>query len=262
MERQLGDEEYQRLVKHYQKDILPPTHRATQTVNRVGSRIALAANQFAQDNLRNPRDVLGGSPYTYTVVRSDMANAFVLPNNHVFVLTGLFECVRDEDELAAVLGHEMAHNLARHAGERLSSNVLLGILARTSLILDPSGILYTILIPTLKVVRELPHSRDHEVEADYIGLHLASEACFDPRAAKRVFTSMKDTMAGRGTAPPEFLSSHPSYDTRVSNFETWMPEAMEKFQKGKCRNVREVMKEARMKAAMQATKREKGTKLV
>jgi predicted Zn-dependent protease len=190
-----------------------------------------------------------------------MANAFVLPNNHVFVLTGLFQCVRDEDELAAVLGHEMAHNLARHAGERLSDNVLLGILARTSLIIDPSGILYTILVPTLKVVRELPHSRDHEVEADYIGLHLASDACFDPRAAKRVFTSMQDNLEGKGTAPPEFLSSHPSYETRVSNFETWMPEALDKYQKGECRNVRMAMKEARIHAAMEAADREKGNTL-
>ena len=192
-----------------------------------------------------------------------MANAFVLPNNHVFVLTGLFQCVKNEDELAAVLGHEMAHNLARHAGERLSENIFLGILARMSLLLDPSGMLYTILVPTLKVVRELPHSRDHEVEADYIGLHLASDACYDPRAAKRVFASMKETMEGNvgggggGGAPPEFLSSHPSYDTRVSNFDTWMPEAFEKFQKSECWGVREAMKRARIQAAKEAAQREK-----
>ena len=90
-------------------------------------------------------NVSSNPPYTYTVIRSSDANAFVLPGNHVFVLTGLFKYVRDEDELASIMGHEMAHNLARHAGERLSDTILLSILHRLSLFIDPSGTLLTFL---------------------------------------------------------------------------------------------------------------------
>jgi predicted Zn-dependent protease len=105
-ERQLGDQEYKQLLKTFRKDILPPNHRAAITVQRVGSRITQAARDFSTDH--NLQATLSKSPYTYTVVRSDMANAFVLPGNHIFVMTGLFQYVRDEDELAAVLSHEIA----------------------------------------------------------------------------------------------------------------------------------------------------------
>ena len=98
-ERQLGDSEYKQLLNQFRGKILPKDHRASITVNRVGSRIAKAANKFCDEHrIENFKST---SP-TFTVVRSDMANAFVLPNNHVFVMTGLFEFARDEDELAAV----------------------------------------------------------------------------------------------------------------------------------------------------------------
>lgn len=111
-ERQLGDQQYKELLKQHRNNILPSDHRASVTVNRVGSRLSLAADDFAEKYIHDGSK--STSPYTYTIVKSDQANAFVLPNNHVFVLTGLFKYVRNEDELAAVLGHEMAHNLARH----------------------------------------------------------------------------------------------------------------------------------------------------
>lgn len=211
-ERQQGDIEYRKLLQQYKNDILPPDHRASVTVQRVGSRIASAAAKTfpAEEGKSSPSPSHSlGAPYTYTVVRSDQANAFVLPNNHVFVLTGLFKFVRSEDDLAAVLGHEAAHNLARHAGERVSGSLLISLLARFTLLLDPSGFLYTIFLPAATLFHDLPHSRDHEIEADYIGLQLAAEACYDPRAAKRVFGAMKE---GNSTlaSPPEFISTHPS----------------------------------------------------
>lgn len=184
----MGDREYQKLLKQFQSDphsdILPPNHRASITVKRVGSRIAQASKIFAS---HNSTAFVAPSPYTYTVVRSDMANAFVLPNNHVFVLTGLFQYVKDEDELAAVLGHELAHNLARHAGEKISGNMMVNFLARLLFMFDPSGFVSALLIGSTSLLRDLPHSREAESEADRIGIQLASSACYDPRAAKRVF---------------------------------------------------------------------------
>ncbi|KAL7535317.1 hypothetical protein ACHAXR_006420, partial [Thalassiosira sp. AJA248-18] len=194
------------------------------------------------------------SPFTYTVVRSTEANAFVIPGNHIFVFTGLFRYCHNEDELASVLGHEMAHNLARHGGERMSEGILLTILSRLALIIDPSGVLFSIMIPAQALLYSLPHSREHEVEADRIGVILASEACYDPRAAKRVFSRMKDDVDGGGgkTQPPEFMSTHPGFDTRLTLFDQWMPDALERFNKGggdKCRAIREEMKRARRLAA-------------
>lgn len=93
MEQQLGDEEYRKLLLQFRGNILPPTHPAAVTVQRVGSRIANASRNFAAEH---PATSIAKVPYTYTVVRSNQANAFVLPNNHVFVLTGLFKYVKDE----------------------------------------------------------------------------------------------------------------------------------------------------------------------
>jgi predicted Zn-dependent protease len=190
----------------------------------------------------------------------------VLPGNHVFVLTGLFRYAHDEDELASVLGHEMAHNISRHAGERVSESILLAIVRRLALVIDPSGILFSFLIPAEQLFFTLPHNREHEMEADRIGIILASEACYDPNAAKRVFSRMKeDTEHGnRGQAtPPEWLSTHPGYDTRLSLFDQWMPDALERFNRdsgNKCRSMRAEMKRAR-RLASEAHDRQEGGKM-
>ena len=157
LERQLGDQEYRQLLSHFKSDILPPTHPASITLNRVGQRIAHAALDFAK---RNNIESYNTKPYTYTVVRSQMANAFVLPGNHVFVMTGLFRYVKDEDELAVILGHEIAHNLARHVGEKVSGSLVINLFARLSLLIDPSGMIFTLILPAASVFRELPNSRD------------------------------------------------------------------------------------------------------
>jgi predicted Zn-dependent protease len=183
MERKMGDDQYRALLKQFHGSILPSDHRASITVQRVGSRVSAAAAKFASEY----KIPMSSSPPTYTVVRSDTPNAFVLPNNHIFVLTGLFQYAKDEDELAAVLSHEMAHNLARHAGEKVSSTILIQIMARVLLMIDPSGVLFYLFLPAASLLHELPHSRETEIEADHIGVYLASEACFDPRAAVRVF---------------------------------------------------------------------------
>lgn len=259
-ERALGDQEYQNLLKQYRKDILPTSHRAAATVTRVGSRIAKASLRFAtRNNLKEVKDNYYNQPYTYTVIRSDQANAFVLPGNHVFLMTGLFRYVHSEDDLAAVLGHEMAHNLARHAGEKISGSFVVNFLARMSLLVDPSGLLFLSLIPAAQLFRELPHSRTQELEADQIGIYLSADACYDPRAAKRVFATMK--AATDDEAPPEFLSTHPSHDSRLDQLDKWMPAAMQLYRGddgsgARCRRIREEMSRARQFAAQQAAIRE------
>jgi metalloendopeptidase OMA1, mitochondrial len=281
-EKQLGDDEYAKLLQSFQRQnvVLPPSHRASQTVQRVGSRIAAASQSFLQQYGTYPNSGSSGSEtsnsppgpkYTYTVVRSEQANAFVLPGNHVFVLTGLFQYVWNEDELAAVLGHEIAHNVARHAGEKISQSLLLNMLARLSLLLDPSGLFVSILLPTATLFRELPHSRTQEMEADEIGVMISAMACYDPRAAERVFTRMaqgggrRDPDAPSGSRlkamePPEFLSTHPSHESRIRKFETYMPRALrayegDDFSGDRCRAIRRDMEVARRHAAQTAASR-------
>jgi metalloendopeptidase OMA1, mitochondrial len=261
-ERRAGDQEYQQLLKQFRGKVLPKDHRASVTVHRVGSRIAKAAEIFCQQH--HMEDFFkANSPPTFTVVRSDMANAFVLPNNHIFVMTGLFQFVHDEDDLAAVLGHEMAHNLARHVGEKVSGSVVISILARLSLLLDPSGALLTVILPASSLLRELPHSRTQESEADQIGIHLAAQACYDPRSAKRVFQAMKEASSkSNSQSPPEFLSTHPSHETRIQNFDQWMDSALKTYKEDggeRCRKIRQEMTAARQMAAQQATQREHAT---
>jgi predicted Zn-dependent protease len=185
-EQQIGDQQHKALLKQYQGQILPKSHRASQTVVRVGSRIAGATQDFCKEQKLSHMST--SKPFTYTVVRSDQANAFVLPGNHIFVLTGIFQYVRDEDDLAAVLGHEMAHNVARHVGERVSSSVVLNVIASFLYLVDPSGALSALFMPAANLLHSLPHSREAESEADRIGLELAARACYDPHAAKRVFS--------------------------------------------------------------------------
>lgn len=258
LERQMGDQEYRNIIEQFRSNILPQTHRASATVHRVGQRIATASIEFAKHhNFASNHAVTTNieKPYTFTVVRSEMANAFVLPGNHVFVFTGIFRYAQNEDELAIILGHEMAHNLARHVGEKMSGSFVLSLLARLSLLFDSSGVVMTLLLPTMTLIRELPNSRALEIEADHIGILLAAEACYDPRAATKVFAAMKQSESS-SSQPPEFLSTHPSHHTRLEKFDEWTPEALERYNAiDRCGDVREQMKKARIHAAVTAAQR-------
>jgi len=266
----MGDDEYQKLLRHYNGQILPKDHRATLTVQRVGHRIYQAAQEFCKDEYGDSVKVRSGertasSPPTFTVIHSDVANAFVLPNNHIFVMTGLFRYARTEEELASILGHEMAHNLARHVGEKISGNIVVQLLARFSLLIDPSGSLMMLILPAATLLRDLPHSRIQEFEADQIGMHLAARACYDPAAAKIVFSRMKldetnSRNGGTTTTPPEFLSTHPSHDSRLKRMDDWIPEAQKILNRDggiPCHRIRLDIEQARRIAAHQAAERER-----
>lgn len=152
----------------------------------------------------------------------------------------------------------VAHNLARHAGEKMSGGLVVNIVARLTLLFDPTGMLALMLLPAATVFRELPHSRIQELEADQIGVHLAALACYDPRASKRVFQRMKDGANGQGASPPEFLSTHPSHESRIAKFDTYMPQVMATFESNeRCAVVRQQMERARQAAAREALLRER-----
>jgi metalloendopeptidase OMA1, mitochondrial len=154
-------------------------------------------------------------------------NAFCLPGGKVAVYTGIFPITENTHGLAVVLGHEIAHALARHGAERMSQGLvaqaggsllgaLLGSGPGTNTILAAYGL-------GAEVGALLPYSRTQESEADHIGLLLMARAGYDPRSALAFWQRMERVAGG---APPEFLSTHPSHGTRITQLRTWIPEAM------------------------------------
>ena len=191
------------------------------TVTRVGQRIAAVSHT---PNLK----------WQYTVFDNDkLVNAFALPGGKIGVYTGMMPVAKTDAGLATVMAHEIAHATARHGGERLSLGILLemGSAALASAMKKKdkktqSRVLAAYGIGSTLVVA-LPFSRKQEAEADRIGLIYMAKAGYDPREAIPFWERMG--AAGRG-APPEFLSTHPGYRTRIKNLRKWMPEAMEYYE--------------------------------
>ncbi|MCB1568965.1 MAG: M48 family metallopeptidase [Xanthomonadales bacterium] len=165
------------------------------------------------------------------VIESDQANAFCLPGGKIAVYTGIIPIAQNQDALAAIMGHEIAHALLRHSGERMAQQKLvqLGSMAagvavgdmepqqqRAIMAVMGAGAQYGVL---------LPFSRDHESEADEVGLMLAAAACYDPREAVGLWERMGQATGGQ--APPEFMSTHPSGSTRIQHLQSLMPKALE-----------------------------------
>ncbi|KID71591.1 Peptidase M48, partial [Metarhizium hybridum] len=170
------------------------------------------------------------------------ANAFVLPGGKVFVHSGILNVCRNEDALAAVLGHEIAHNTASHVAERLSA-AWVGNLTAGSLFFLAGAVpgLALFGIWTLAggfflqdLLYYLPMGRKQESEADYIGLMMMAEACYDPRQAVGFWQRMEMIQKTGGQEVPEMLSTHPSNENRINKIKEWLPIAMEKRQESDC----------------------------
>ncbi len=202
-----------------------------QMVARVGERIAAAAKRLYPDPSVefDWQIVLLNEPQT--------VNAWCLPGGKMAVYTGLLPITQDEASLAVVVGHEVAHAVARHGGERMSQDMVFSaVLTGTSMSLgDMAPAEKDQIMQALSGAGELgvmlPFSRAHETEADELGLFLAADAGYDPQAAIGLWQRM--AAASKGQAPPEFLSTHPSDATRIEKLQALMPHAMEYYQRAK-----------------------------
>lgn len=210
-------------VQSYQ-DILSRSRVITEgqvvdLVRTIGRRLAQAA-----------ADVDPGFEWEFTVIESDQANAFALPGGKTAVYTGLLPIAASHSGLAVVMGHEIAHAIARHGAERMAHQKLvqIGAMAASVALGDMDYDTRRMIMGALGVGAQygvlLPFSRDHESEADYMGLLFVARACFDPTEAPRLWERMGKI--GGGKQPAEFLSTHPSHDTRIKQFREWMPEAL------------------------------------
>jgi len=195
-------------------------------VSRIGNRVAQAAIELYPKyaSLFDWEFKLIDSP--------DMVNAWALPGGKCAVYTGLLPITGDENSLAIVMGHEVAHAIARHGGERMTHGSLLSVaMAGTAIALskqppEKRDRMMGALGVGSQLGVMLPFSRHHESEADEIGLMLAAAAGYDPRAAIGLWERMAS--AG-GAGPPEWLSTHPAEQTRIKRLRKLMPEAMELY---------------------------------
>ncbi|HGG60854.1 MAG TPA: M48 family peptidase [Gammaproteobacteria bacterium] len=173
----------------------------------------------------------GKIPWEVTVFKDDTANAFALPGGKIGVHTGLFKVAKNRHQLAAVLGHEIGHVIARHGNERVSTNLaaqtgvqLAAILAGGSA--QKKKQLMSLLGVGAQVGVILPFSRRHESEADLIGLDLMARAGFDPREAVKLWENMQKL---GGSKPPEFLSTHPANERRIFDLQRAMDGALAQY---------------------------------
>jgi len=178
----------------------------TARVRRIGEKIALVSG----------RDDFA---WEFDVIESDELNAFCLPGGKVFLYTGILKLTANDDQIATVIGHEVAHALARHGAERMSmqmvSNAGAQILAGALQVpAEYEGLYSQAYGLGTQVGVLLPYSRKHEEEADQIGVYLMWKAGFNPQEAVRFWEKMQTMDKGKST--PEFLSTHPSDQSRIN----------------------------------------------
>ena len=228
-EANLGTQAYQDVL-HDPKVKLSHNPSEVTPVERVAGRIIEAAKRSKYAEAANE------FKWEVTVIKDDATkNAFALPGGKIAVYTGIFPVADNESGLAAIVGHEVVHALARHGSERMSQGILAQIgLVGASIALQTQGfspLTSQAAMSALGVGTQvgvlLPFSRAHESEADYIGLLLAADAGYDPHEAVRVWERMQQS---GGQQPHEFLSTHPGHETRIKRLSDAMPEALAHYE--------------------------------
>src|SRR5690349_9519408 len=225
-EANLGTQAYQDVL-HDPKVKISHNPAEVAPVERVAGRIVEAAkrSKYAEE--------ADAFKWEVNVIKDDATkNAFALPGGKIAVYTGIFPVADNESGLAAIVGHEVVHALARHGSERMSQGILAQIgLVGASIAMGTQGFspvtsqaAMTALGVGTQVGVLLPFSRAHESEADYIGLLLAADAGYDPQEAVRVWQRMQQSSDGQ--QPHEFLSTHPGHETRIKRLSEKMPEAL------------------------------------
>ncbi|KAK2755777.1 putative secondary metabolism biosynthetic enzyme [Arachnomyces sp. PD_36] len=222
-ELKLGKQSYNQIMAEYRGRILPASHPYTQFVDRVMRRlIPFAEMGGGQGGMTTDWEV-------HVIKDDQMRNAFVLPGGKVFVFTGILPITEDEDGMAAILGHEIAHVVAHHAAERMSSSILAVVaVAATAILFDVSGNLSSMIF---NLAFGLPNSRTQEAEADHIGLTMMAKGCYNPQAAVKLWGRMQQAEKG---APPEFLSTHPSSYNRMEAIRERLPAAEQTYSDSGC----------------------------
>ncbi len=207
------------------KNKLSANAKYNEVVTRVGQRLADAAKR---QNLGTNFD------WEFTVIADQTQNAFCLPGGKVAFYEGILPVCQNEAGVAVVMSHEISHALARHGGERMTQQmgvdsggkILQAVVKRKAA--DKEQVFMTAYNAGAKYGLVLPYSRSHESEADEMGIHIMSQAGYDPHEAPKFWERFG--AAKSGDAPPEFASTHPSDATRAAALRALLPQAVEEYQ--------------------------------
>lgn len=204
------------------------------TVQKVGTRIATAVTQFLQDNGY-------GNQYNFewefNLIDENTINAWCMPGGKVAIYTGILPVTKTEAGLATVMGHEIAHAIAKHSGERMSQQIAaqMGGVAVGVATTESSNTTRAVINTAYGLGGQLAllnYSRNQESEADRMGLVFMAMAGYDPNEAVGFWERMSQAKdASGGGAPPEFLSTHPSDARRINNIQKLLPEALTYYKK-------------------------------
>lgn len=204
----------------------------TAMVKRVGERIASSVEKYFSEHGMKKR--IDDFNWEFNLVENDTPNAWAMPGGKVMIYTGILPVTQDETGLAVVMGHEIAHAVARHGNERMSQEltVQLGGTALAIAIDEKPEQTKNIFMAAYGVGTQLgyqlPYSRTHESEADQMGLIFMAMAGYNPEEAIDFWKRMAKQ---GGQKPPEFLSTHPSDETRVRKLREFLPEAMKYYER-------------------------------
>ena len=228
----LSFEQYQQVMKESK---LSNNQQWTNMVKTVGRDISQAVEQYMRDV--GQADEIEGFRWEFNLLAEDVINAWAMPGGKVAFYEGIMPIANDKTGVAVVMGHEIAHAVAEHGSERMSLQLAQQLGGATlSLALQEQPQLTQQLAMTAfglgaQVGVLLPYSREHESEADRLGLIFMAKAGYDPREAPRFWQRMQQKE--EGPRPPEFLSTHPHPDSRIRKLNAFMDEAMEEYRKSR-----------------------------
>lgn len=200
-------------------------------IKRVGGRIQKAVEQYMAD--KGASDQLAGFAWEFNLIEDDKTvNAWCMPGGKVAFYTAILPICKDETGVAVVMGHEVAHAIANHGRERMSQGLIqeFGLSTLGAAMGQNPGTTTQLLYQAVGMgsnLGMLSFSRQHESEADHIGLIFMSMAGYDPQQAPKFWERM--TAGSGGGKQPEFMSTHPSDETRIKQLNEWMPEAMKYY---------------------------------
>lgn len=214
----------------YMKTAKKSTNKTqTAMVTRVGKKIAAATEQYLRTN--GLESEIKNYSWEFNLVQSDEVNAFCMPGGKIVVYEGIMKLISSEDELAVIVGHEVAHAVAKHSNERMSQQILAqyGSQALATALSNKSAVTQQIAGTVYGLGAQygvmLPFSRKHESEADYMGLVFMKIAGYNPDAAVTFWKKM----SAQGGTTPEFLSTHPSDSRRIDDINKALPEIKQKY---------------------------------
>lgn len=225
---QMGNESYTSFLKE-NPPVNPPTIQSA-TVANVGMKISQAVEKYMNDHGFSKR--IADYKWEFNVVESADINAWCMPGGKVVVYTGILPLTKDDAGLAVVLGHEIAHAIADHGNERMSQQLAVqlgGISLAVALEQKPQETqdIFLAAYGVGSQLGQLAYSRQHELEADKLGLIFMAMAGYNPERAVSFWQEMS---AKGGTKPPEILSTHPSDARRIAQIKAFLPEAMSYYQ--------------------------------